>query len=159
MRKNAYVCQYPRQVIILYIVNTRKGCNHGWHFFHFYIKKMRYTKIWKINYQRQISFRQIGEKKKINPVRYSAGLHDPIFICTFTTVKPLYSGHHWDLKIVSVIERFLYIEVLPKLAYFTSKTYSRVLGYSVIETAVCQKVFVGRRNPKDNILEDIMLIW
>ena len=99
-----YVCQYPRQVI-LYIVNTRKGCNHGWHFFHFYIKKMRYTKIWKINYQRQISFRQIGGKKKINPVRYSAGLPDPIFICTFTTVKPLYSGHHWDLKIVSVIER------------------------------------------------------
>ena len=44
-----------------------------------------------------------GEKE--NPVRYSAGLHDPIFICTFTTVKPLYSGHHWDLKIVSVIER------------------------------------------------------
>ena len=39
-----YVCQYPRQVI-LYIVNTRKGCNHGWHFFHFYIKKMRYTKM------------------------------------------------------------------------------------------------------------------
>ena len=52
-----------------------------------------------------------------------------------------------------------YIEVLPKLACFSSKTYSRVLGYSVIETKVCQKFGVGRRKPKDNILEDIMLIW
>ena len=37
------------------------------------------------------------------------------------------------------------MEVVPKLAYFTSKTYSRVLGYSVIETKVCQKFGVGRK--------------
>ena len=36
-------------------------------------------------------------------------------------------------------------EVFPKLAYFNSKTYSRVLGYSVIETKVCQKVGGGSR--------------
>ena len=35
--------------------------------------------------------------------------------------------------------------VLPKLISFTSKTYSRVLWYSVIEPKVCQKVGVGRR--------------
>ena len=53
-----------------------------------------------------------------------------------------------------------YIEVLPKLAYFTSKTYSRVLGYSVIETKVCQSKGQcwEKKEPKDNILEDIMLI-
>ena len=49
-------------------------------------------------------------------------------------------------------------EVLPKLDYFTSKTYFRVLGYNVIETKACQKVGVWRRKPKENILEDIMLI-
>ena len=64
---------------------------------------------------------------------------------TLDTVKPRYSGHHRDLKTMPVIERFPYIEVLPRLAYFTSKTYSRVLGYSVIETKVCQKFGVGRR--------------
>ena len=37
------------------------------------------------------------------------------------------------------------MEVLSKLADFTSKTYSRMLGYSVIETKVCQKVGVARR--------------
>ena len=37
------------------------------------------------------------------------------------------------------------MEVLPKLAYFTSKTYSRVLRYSVIETKMCQTFSVGRR--------------
>ena len=42
-----------------------------------------------------------------------------------------------------------YMEVLPKLVYFISKTYSKVLEYSAIETKVCQKVSVGRRkSPK-----------
>ena len=56
-------------------------------------------------------------------------------------MKPLYSGHHWDLKIVSAIERrplgVRYREVLPKLAYFATKTCSSVLGYSTIEFKVC----------------------
>ena len=50
-------------------------------------------------------------------------------------MKPLYSRHHRDLN----------WEVFPKLAYFTSKTFSRVFWYSVIESKVCQKVGVGRR--------------
>ena len=47
------------------------------------------------------------------------------------------------------------MEVLPKLAYFTSKTYSRVLGYSVNETKVCQKVGVGRRKSLKTIYKRI----
>ena len=44
------------------------------------------------------------------------------------TVKPLYSnGHHQDLKKVSVIGGARYIVILPRLASFTSKTYSRVI--------------------------------
>ena len=41
-----------------------------------------------------------------------------------------------------------YIKVFPKLACFTSKTFSRVFWYSVIESKVCQKVGVGRRKLK-----------
>ena len=61
------------------------------------------------------------------------------------TVKPHYRGQHRDLKIVSVIERCpVHREGLPKLAYFTSKPYFRVLGYRVIEPKVYQKVGAGR---------------
>ena len=38
-----------------------------------------------------------------------------------------------------------YIEVLPKYAYFASKTYFSVLGFSAIEFKVCQKLDVRRR--------------
>ena len=38
------------------------------------------------------------------------------------------------------------MEVLPKLAYFTSKACSRVLRYSAIELKVCQKV--GKRTKR-----------
>ena len=48
------------------------------------------------------------------------------------------------------------MEVLPKLAYFTSKT-SKMLRYSVMEPKVCQKVSAGKRKLKNNILEGIML--
>ena len=73
-------------------------------------------------------------------------------------VKPLYSGHHWDLKIVSVIERGVcYIEVLPKLAYFASKTCSRVLEYSAINPKVSRVRCQEKKELKDNVLEDIVL--
>ena len=35
------------------------------------------------------------------------------------------------------------MEVLPKLAYFTSKSYSRVLGYSVIKTKGVKRSMLG----------------
>ena len=57
--------------------------------------------------------------------------------------KPLYSEHHRDLK--TVIESVLYIDVLPKLAYFTSKTCSRVFGYSEIDPKIFQEAGVWRR--------------
>ena len=65
-------------------------------------------------------------------------------------MKPLYSGHHQNLKSYRGVR---YIEVLPKLASFTSKPYFRVLGYSVIEPKVCQNVGVGRNqiNAKEPI--------
>ena len=58
--------------------------------------------------------------------------HEPWYI-----VKSLYSGNHRDLKIVSVYWGARYIEVLPKLAYFASKTCSGVLGYNPIDPEVC----------------------
>ena len=73
-------------------------------------------------------------------------------------MKPLYSGHDRDHKIVSIIESVRFIEFLPKLAYFTSKTYSPVLGYSAIEPKVRQKVGVGRRKNLKTILENITRI-
>ena len=57
------------------------------------------------------------------------------------TVKPLYSGHQWDLNVVSPLKRGVrYIDVLPKLAYFTSQTCSSVLWYSTTEPEVCQLI-------------------
>ena len=60
------------------------------------------------------------------------------------TVKPLYSGHHLDQNNVRYREVSA-TKVLPKLAYFASKTCSKVIGYSVINLKVCQEVDVGRR--------------
>ena len=50
-------------------------------------------------------------------------------------------------------------EVLPELA--TSKTFSRVFWYSVIESKVCQKVGVGRRKSLKHIrgYHAYMIIW
>ena len=50
------------------------------------------------------------------------------------------------------------LEVLPKLVYFTSKTCSRVLGYSAIELKVCQKAGVWKKKPKWKI-HVYMIIW
>ena len=69
-------------------------------------------------------------------------------------VKPLYSGHHQDLNSVRY-RGVRYIEVLLKSASFTSTTYSRVLGYRVIEPKVCQKVGVGRRKSLKTIYNRI----
>ena len=59
-----------------------------------------------------------------------------------------------------------YREVLATCMFFQNrllllqKTFCRVLGYSVIEPKVCQKGSVGKRKePKNIILEDIMLVW
>ena len=75
------------------------------------------------------------------------------------TVKSLCRGHHRDLKIVPVRERCLLHRDSCEISLFYFKIYSRVLGYSVIEPKMCQKVGVQRKKePKDNTLEDIMLI-
>ena len=42
------------------------------------------------------------------------------------------------------------MEVLPKLAYFTSET-SKMLRYSVMEPKVCQKVSAGKRKSSKTI--------
>ena len=57
--------------------------------------------------------------------------------------KPLYTEHHRDLK--TVIESVLYTDVLPRLAYFTSKACSRVFGYSEIDPKIFQEAGVWRR--------------
>ena len=66
------------------------------------------------------------------------------------TVKPLwcplYSGVH-------------YREVLPKLNIFCPKNCSRVLGYSAINQSVSKDQCWEKKEPKGNILEDIMYIW
>ena len=67
----------------------------------------------------------------------------PYRLWHLNTVKPFYSGHHRDLKI----------------AYFTSKTYSRVLGYSEIQTKVCQKVGVGSRKILKTIYYSISSLY
>ena len=59
---------------------------------------------------------------------------------------------------MSIIESVCFIGFLPKLAYFTSKTCSPVLGYSVIEPKVRQKVDVGIRKNLKTILENITRI-
>ena len=66
-----------------------------------------------------------------------------------TTVKPLYSRHHQDFKAVSLYISVRYIEVLSKLAYFTSQTCSRVLRYSTIEPKVSKGV--GRRKSPETM--------
>ena len=48
-------------------------------------------------------------------------------------------------------------EVLPELA--TSKTFSRVFWYSVIESKVCQKVGVGRRKSLKTIYYRISCLY
>ena len=58
------------------------------------------------------------------------------------TLKPVYSGNYRDLTIVKGVR---YIEILPKLAYFASKPYFKVLEYSAIGPKVCQETNVGRR--------------
>ena len=67
-------------------------------------------------------------------------------MCVFTlgsTVKPLYSGHHWDREKVSAIERYplhrgssqIYLFFINN-TNFTLKACFGVLGYCIVETIV-----------------------
>ena len=55
------------------------------------------------------------------------------------TVKPLNNWHNWDLKIVSVTERYLLHRGFSQMAYFALKTCSKVLRYNEIDPEVCLK--------------------
>ena len=59
-------------------------------------------------------------------------------------MKPLYRGPHRDVRTVSHV-CVRYIDVLPKLAYFPSKTCYCVSGYGEINPKMCQDAGVGRR--------------
>ena len=63
-----------------------------------------------------------------------------------------YSRHHWDIKVVSVIESVCYIEVLSMSAYFALKIWSRVLGYSAIDLKVYQEIFVRRKKSLKRVI-------
>ena len=63
-----------------------------------------------------------------------------------------YSRHHWDIKVVSVIESVCYIEVLSMSAYFALKIWSRVLGYSAIDPKVYQEIFVRRKKSLKRVI-------
>ena len=57
-----------------------------------------------------------------------------------------YSGHHRNLKIVSIIERWPIHRGFSQTGFFfASETCSRVLGYSAIDPKMCQEAGVGRR--------------
>ena len=64
-------------------------------------------------------------------------------------MKPIYSGHHRDIKIVSIIERRRLDSGSFQIDYFASELALEVLRYSVIDPKVCQEVVVGRREPKE----------
>ena len=59
--------------------------------------------------------------------------------------NPFWSGVH-------------YIEFVPKLTYFTSKIYSRVLEYSAVDSKVCQEASIGRRMSPEIIYHVYMII-
>ena len=67
------------------------------------------------------------------------------FKIKITTVKPLYSGHHRDLKKVSAIERCPLRGGSSQIRLFYFKNLLWVLGYSEIYPKVCQKAGFGRR--------------
>ena len=63
-------------------------------------------------------------------------------------MKPLCSRQHLDIKIVHVL----------KLAYFISKICSRVLEHSAIDPKMYHETVVEKKEPKDNIEEDVIFV-
>ena len=61
-----------------------------------------------------------------------------------SSVKPLCSGHHRDLRKVSVKKGVSYMEVLPILVYFAWRFCFMLLGDSAIDSIVCQEAGLGK---------------